>query len=357
MHLNQEIFDRQVSHAIYLERYKTQLARDIIKLVKATESDVRKRLERRLSAIVTSGFDTGPESTRRLRTLLAEVRKARRKGFDKAFQKIRLELTEFAAYEAGFQAQLLTNALSISLAVNTPTASRIVSAVMANPMDGVPLREHVKNMRDADVRRINQQIRLGLVSGDTLPQIVRRVVGEGSVTARAKNDVEAVVRTAVNHASNQARDAFAKVNTDIVKGVMWVATLDTRTTTICLDLDGDIFPVDSGRRPPAHYRCRSTTTYITKTWREMGLAIDEIPAGTRASMDGQIPSSIKGEQWFSQQSKSRQVELFGKSHTELFRSGELQFSDLIKRDGTKYTLSQLRERHPDIVQDVLGTSP
>ena len=41
------------------------------------------------------------------------------------------------------------------------------------------------------------------------------------------------------------------------KRVLWVSVLDARTSDICINLDGSIFAIDEGPRPPAHFNCRS----------------------------------------------------------------------------------------------------
>ena len=52
-----------------------------------------------------------------------------------------------------------------------------------------------------------------------------------------------------------ARQAVAEANGDIVAGVRMVATLDSRTSSVCRSLDGRVFPVDSGPRPPVPINC------------------------------------------------------------------------------------------------------
>lgn len=48
-----------------------------------------------------------------------------------------------------------------------------------------------------------------------------------------------------------------------------------------------------------HWGCRSTETFILKSWKELGIDIDidEMDAGTRASMDGQVPVGTIFIEW------------------------------------------------------------
>jgi hypothetical protein len=133
-----------------------------------------------------------------------------------------------------------------------------------------------------------------------------------------------VVRTATNHFTTQAREITYAENADVVKGVRWVSTLDTRTSFTCIDLDGRVFEPGVGPRPPAHYNCRSTTVPILKSWKELGLSLPDSPAGTRASMDGQVPSTLTYRDWLSRQPTGIQNEVLGPKLGPLFRAGRLE---------------------------------
>ena len=69
--------------------------------------------------------------------------------------------------------------------------------------------------------------------------------------ARLDRSNTTLVRTAVQHCAQTARSAFYQRNTDIIVGVQWVSTLDSRTTATCRSLDGSKFLVDRAR-PPLH---------------------------------------------------------------------------------------------------------
>src|SRR5690606_7566723 len=73
-----------------------------------------------------------------------------------------------------------------------------------------------------------------------------------------KRNAEAVARTAVNHTVTASKDELFRANADILAGLRYTATLDGRTTPQCRALDGKVFPLDKGPRPPLHFGCRST---------------------------------------------------------------------------------------------------
>ena len=133
-------------------------------------------------------------------------------------------------------------------------------------------------------------------------------------------------------------------NADLIKGVRWVSTLDGRTSPICRARDGVIYDVDKGPRPPAHWNCRSTTVPVLRSWRELGIPADEASPGTRASMDGQVPSDMTYQQWLKSKPAAFQDETLGKAKGRLFRSGGLTLDRFVNNKGREYTLDELRKR-------------
>src|SRR5690606_26281802 len=65
----------------------------------------------------------------------------------------------------------------------------------------------------------------------------------------------------------------------------------------CMSLDGKVFPINEGPRPPRHVACRCTMNVVLKSAQELGLNLREIPEGTRMSMDGQVPQSVIYNDW------------------------------------------------------------
>ena len=160
------------------------------------------------------------------------------------------------------------------------------------------------------------------------------------VTALNKRQAQALVSTAVAHTANEARQTFYGANDDLIKGVQWISTLDARTTPICQSRDGTIYPVDSGPRPPAHFRCRSSTAPVLKSYKELGIDLDEAPAGTRASMDGQVPEAETYQSWLKKKPAAFQDEVLGPTRAKLFREG-MELDRFVDQSGKEYTFNQL----------------
>jgi hypothetical protein len=167
--------------------------------------------------------------------------------------------------------------------------------------------------------------------------------------------LDRIVRTALSHMSGVARDEVYSRNDDIVKGYKIVNTLDGRTSALCIELGGKCWYYDKDQapagasllpyemKPPFHYHCRSTTVPILKSWRELGININEAPEGTRSSLDGYVPASTTYAEWFRNAGEQVQRDVLGSARYELFASGELSINQFI-RDGSWLSLEQLRQR-------------
>ena len=92
-----------------------------------------------------------------------------------------------------------------------------------------------------------------------------------------------------------------------------------------------------------HFCCRSTETLVTKSWRELGIDVDEMDAGTRASMDGQVAAQTTYSEWLSQQSLYRQVQVLGDTRARLLQNGGMKVPDFFSDKGEWITLNKLKE--------------
>ncbi|WP_424411224.1 phage minor head protein [Pasteurella sp. PK-2025] len=93
------------------------------------------------------------------------------------------------------------------------------------------------------------------------------------------------------------------------------------------------------------HNCRSTMRLITKSWRELGFDVDEIPESTRASMDGQVKENITYEDWLKNKTKAQQDEILGKGKADLWRNGVITFRDMLDQSGRPLTLKELKEKY------------
>lgn len=146
------------------------------------------------------------------------------------------------------------------------------------------------------------------------------------------------MRTALSHTAASAPEHYARVEEDFLKGVQWVATLDGRTTPACQVRDGltyDLAHRPLGHNVPwlagpgrLHWNCRSTSVPLLKSWRELGVSMNEIDPSTHASLDGAVPAEITYREWLGAQSTQRQDEILGSQRGRLLREGRLPVAAL-----------------------------
>lgn len=327
---NGNLLDRAIYHAILAERFKNHEVRRIVRILdREVLPDLRERLAARLQNIATRGFDTGPRTTARLRFLFRDLRALFAELVTRLNKETDAPILDFARAQAGALARDLKREVGNLASVATPSVGAIRQAVMSRPFDGVLLRERWERRGRAFREAVEGQVRIGLVQSETPDQIVARV---RELWPAQRRHVASTVRAAVAHGQNQARQATYEENRHVLLGVMWIATLDVSTCPRCGDLDGQVFEVDEGPRPPIHYGpCRCTTGPVLRS--DFG--------GTRASMDGQVPESTTFREWIERQSAERQDLAFGRGRARLFRAGRIELEDMVDGAGNVIPLAEL----------------
>ena len=268
------------------------------------------------------------------------------------------------------------------LETTLPAVTLLTSIVATRPFHGNVLSQWSRNISRVDVERIEGQIRIGMVQGESSRDIARRVVGtkilqgEDGVTELTRRQAAALTRTAVNAISNQARREFFRANAQFFTEELYVATLDSATTPICRSLDGKRFPVADGPIPPLHFNCRSLRVgiidgevigqrpmraftepqMVREFTRQQGLKTltrrANLPHGTKGRFDkfkakrvreltGRVPAKVTYQEWLTRQSREFQDDVLGKTKGVLFRKGGLKLDKFVNRKGDELTLSQL----------------
>jgi hypothetical protein len=235
----------------------------------------------------------------------------------------------------------------------------VYAAAMAQPFQGRLLSEWAENLESDRLARIVNAVRRGYLAGDTVETIARSVRGHANKVYRdgvlqmSRANAASIAKTAVNHLAATARNSFTSANSDIVKGKQWLSTLDNKTSHDCIIRDLLRYTLDNkpvGHKVPylqgpgkIHFCCRSTETLILKSWRELGIDIDEMDEGTRASMDGQVPAKTTYLEWLERQPAQRQDKVLGAERGRLFRAGEINLADMFTDKGEWISLERLKQ--------------
>lgn len=344
MAVNDDLADALTRHQIYLQRYGSATVRKILALLKRSDAQILERLLREdLSAL----------SRTRQERLLTEMRRSFESAYTDATGALQLDLEALATYEGEYQLDLFRRVLPVKLETVAPSADQLLAAVNSRPFQGKLLKEVYTELSASAFRKVRDTIRAGIVEGRTTDQVVRDIRGRRSMGFRDgimesnRRATETVVRTAINHTANTAREYTYERNGNLIKGVRWNSTLDGRTSAVCRARDGKVYEPGKGPRPPAHFNCRSSTSPVTKSWRELGFDIDELPPATRAGMNGQVPADQDYDTWLRKQPKAFQEEVLGPTRAKLFRKG-LKMERFVDRKGSTLTIEELKRQERDL---------
>ena len=350
MSVNQDLLNAAIRHAIHSERFGKGLAKRIVVLLDEADADLTDQLERRLNRII-DGRDTGPATTRRLTEILDAIRVLNDEVYRKVAAGLEAELTDLAAFEIENQAQTLSRIIPVNVNAVVPSATLIKTLVTETPIDGYLLGSWVEAMGANRLARIEKALRIGMVEGETVDQLVRRIRGtrarryKDGILEISRRSATTLALTANSTIANAARGEVYRANATIIRKLKWVATLDTRTSPTCQARDGRIYEIDKPHpTPPAHPRCRSLLIPITVSFRELGIDRDEVSPRARASMDGQVPGSTTFGDWLKGQPRERVEEIMGKERAEMFLSGRIPFSEFFDHDDQYYNLAELKRR-------------
>ncbi len=336
---NERLRDLSTRQAIFRERFKGSEAKKLVALYRELEADLVAKLIRRDPTAVAGRYTTA-----RLARLLDDVREVIEAFGADLYADARGTLEKFASIEVDVLIRHIGEALPVVLDKVRPAMVQIRAAIDARPLQGRFLKEWYADLTVATQARVRAAIRIGVVEGETVQQISKRL---REATELSRRGAEMVTRTAVNHVSTVARETTYAENDDLISGVQWVSTLDGRTSAVCRARDGKVFPLDGGPRPPAHPSCRSSTIPVLKNWRQLGIDADDAPEGTRASMNGQVAASTTYQDWLRAQPAGFQDEVLGKAKGALFRRGGLSLDKFVDRSGAELNLDALRARHAE----------
>ena len=391
-------------NAIDLNRYSNSVARRIINAYNDIIIDSVNQLQTLLpdAGGVGSITITAPDKAARLRGILAQLKESLGTWAGDATELTALELQGLAE----LQSEFVTDQLSKALPAGSPNAVRTVeispqfaqSVVTTDPTQlnvvalsddlfaavqgasqtfsltaaqgatitlpsGEVVSKAFRGIAVDQAERFSQVVRQGLLTGETTQSIAKRLIGNlqfgetaktvkqlaaagGQATAVANGQIMALVRTSINQVANTASQQVYEANQDITKKYRYVATLDTRTSSICRALDGREFEYGKGPMPPQHFNCRSTTVPIIDP--------DILPPSTvakRASKGGPVPINTSYGEWLKDQPREVQEEALGKGKVPYFNrlvkkhGARNAIAKLVRDDGSELTLEQLRKRY------------
>lgn len=331
------LIDASTRHAIFVQRFAGGQINDMKVFLERVKRDTQKRL---------AGVDVTALSKTRLTGLLKKLDGELEIVYARMGKKFASNMKEFANEEAGFSQRMFTKAADVEFV--KPTNVAIQAAIIAEPLklgtEKQTIEQALRQFSKKKRLEIANVIKDGVVAGRTNDEIIKDL----NFTANRvqKNHAAALVRTVTNQVSQVARQLTIEENSDVVKGVLWISTLDGNTTETCQALDGREFPIDSGPRPPIHWGCRSTVIPVVKD----EFSVRDPEKSERPAVGPEGAETVSGQTtyntWLTKQPAEFQDEVLGKDKGRLFRQGGLPVRSFVDKNFEPLTLEQLKRKEP-----------
>jgi SPP1 gp7 family putative phage head morphogenesis protein len=330
-----------ISHQIWLQRNASHEA----SLVEPFIDDMRKEVR---SRVLQFGDDSRTRAN--LNALLRDLDSVLGGIAGDWNQLLLSDLKDLGVYESQWSAK--TMAANIQASFTTPSPEQVWSAIKFNPMQlndkPVDFMSWIDGWKDDEVSRLTQGVKMGFVQGRTTRDIVKEVVGAGGLADISERNAKTIVRTAVAHVSNVAREATYDKNSDVIEGYEWISTLDSKTSAICRGRDGMKFKADAEFRPkpPAHANCRSSTIPLVSS------EFDFLDAGAKRAARGsdggmQVDASTSYYDFLKSQPAAFQDAALGVTRGKIFRNAGMTPEEFraasVDGFGNPLTLKQMAE--------------
>lgn len=326
-----ELIAIDVRNQVLLERLKVGEHKKFAPYLKRIERDVRIRMSDEGETIATK---------KALNVLLTDVQRIQKDIYDEYILQLTGDLGDIAIQQSAFEAKSYEKVV-VDFESKIPAPAQVLAAVRINPMQianyaGDPLVEpFIRDWSKKETARVTSTIQQGFYQGQTNQQIVTAIRGtkannfKDGILDISNRSAKTTVRTVVQHASSQARQATMNANDDLIKGYEWVSTLDSKTSVQCAGLDGRKFNLGEGPLPPIHPNCRSVTTPLLNEKFDF---LDE--GAKRASkMEGGGSQVDAKETYYSllkKQSVPFQNAAVGKKWAKLLRNGGLSSEEFAR---------------------------
>lgn len=396
-----ELYNQFTAHKIDLLRFEESMVADVYSMFNDVQRDTWKRLQYDYKVYSV----TNKRQLSKLRQArLAKIHDNVAESINEYRKKVQKwhdgQLVDTIQAEFEFYADAVNTAIGTDVLTVTPALTQIKSMASDMLIQGAQSKEWWAGQADDIQRRFMRAVRTGMYEGEGIDVIARRIfddkkilravsgAAEGVVPSMkaVRNGINALVRTSVQTASGLARDEMYAENDDLFSGEEYVATLDGRTTQMCMGLDGlqwDMDGVGIGHniallRPPmnTHWNCRSWMNPIVKTWEELSGVKIARKDGTKQDIDTIFREELKAlgvpaeeankrvlnmrqanapdykglvakrsyNKWLQDRPESFQRKILGASKFEMYKSGKLNLHEMIDQKGNPLTVQQLRDK-------------
>ena len=261
-----ELFAALTNRSILDQRFATSLNDETLTIL----NDLAKYLRTRINS-----EGTRISTQKRLEMLLSEVEKRTEQVYSDIQELYFEQFRELSIDEADFVAASMQSVVVGDVVVESVSNQRLWNAITKNPLNlgndngYVNFKKMIKDLGD-NAAKVASMISGGYAEGLTNQEIVQGLIGtrangySDGIIDKSRRDANAIVRTALNHVTTEARNEVYRQNSDIVYGYRIVATIDTRTSATCRGYDQKVVRNSDKFKPlpPFHYNCLLPDTNV-----------------------------------------------------------------------------------------------
>lgn len=389
--LEEWIAEMFLVHSLNLLRFSSGTQEKILLLMAA------------MSKELTAKLNEGEISTygkQRLGALLRESNALISSHYTGMQAEMTRNLTGMVRIEADYTAKVLTQGLKIELGAKLPPATYLEKLVGDTLIKGASSADWWKRQALDTQFRFASQVRLGAAQGETTSQIVSRVLGksvkaadlapstpatppmptgtpgapaapaakgpapapdpvapgEQGILKTSAANARALVHSSVQAVANAARLASFQQNADLIECLVWLATLDSHTCLLCAVRDQMEYTLDdqepighthewAGGPGAIHFSDRCVLSTRAKSFKDLGIELDEPGESTRPSDGGAVSSKMNFASFLASKDKAWRAEYLGPGRAEMYEAGKITLNDLMNLKGRKLTLEELQAKY------------
>lgn len=255
--------------ASFIQRYSEDGYIDLVMIYYILSIPEKRKLKYSLEEIIDRGLDD--ETVSEIQENLNKLDLSRIKGLQLQIkaelkslnQKINETLHDhyFDSYVGTFNKTHYAFFDSLGIAKD-PSLFDVTKAIVETTLKstyretGQSYEDVLKYYNDDLIEKINKEVLAAIGGGDTYTNIIERLA---KLTGMDYKRAERLIRTDSSYIGTEAqKELYGEMDVDTV---LFVATLDERTSEMCRDMDGTLIPIDEVEpgfnAPPLHYYCRS----------------------------------------------------------------------------------------------------
>lgn len=313
-----------------------------------------------------------------IRSLMKEGSKSIENSHKLIQQAVRDGLISVGDLETQFAIGSLNKAVTgtgtIKIASETLSPKKISSIADNLIVEGIPQSQvwgrHSKRVQE----KFKDAVRTSWQNNEDIETLSGRIRGTSAnkykdgILNVSKNQANTLARTSISSVSNRTREETYLANSDVIKGVQFLAHLDSNTTHICRAYSGDQWLYEDGgyrnieggheyRQPPLHFNCRSTMLPLLKTSAELKATVpakwERIPKDKRKTVGKVLGPKVchspctyrDADEWLKSQGKGVRKQVLGSDKAvALWEAGKVTMSRFVTQKG--------RSRTPDEVANL-----